>query len=47
MSASAVQGLGLSAFAFLAGYNVAGVFAFFDELSARIFRPSDAAPTKA
>jgi hypothetical protein len=47
MSASAVQGLGLSALAFLAGYNVAGVFAFFDELSARIFRPSDVAPTKA
>ncbi|MBV9251747.1 MAG: hypothetical protein JO227_21210 [Acetobacteraceae bacterium] len=32
-------GLGLSAFALLAGYNVDGVFRFLDELSDRIFRP--------
>jgi hypothetical protein len=31
--------LGLSAIAFLSGYNVSGLFAFFDEISARIFRP--------
>jgi hypothetical protein len=32
-------GLGLSAIALLAGYNVDGVFRFLDELSDRIFRP--------
>lgn len=37
-------GLGLSAFALLAGYNVDGVFRFLDELSDRIFRP--VAPAK-
>jgi hypothetical protein len=30
--------LGLSAIAFLSGYNVSGLFSFFDEVSARIFR---------
>jgi hypothetical protein len=35
-------GLGLSALALLAGYNVAGVFAFFDELSNRVFQPARA-----
>jgi hypothetical protein len=38
-------GLGLSALALLAGYNVDGVFRFLDELSERVFRPS--APAKA
>lgn len=33
-------GLGLSALALLAGYNVDGVFRFLDELSDRIFRPN-------
>ena len=33
-------GLGLSALALLAGYNVPGVFAFLDELSNRLFQPS-------
>jgi hypothetical protein len=33
-------GLGLSALALLAGYNVDGVFRFLDELSDRIFRPA-------
>jgi hypothetical protein len=37
--ADAGSGLGLSAFALLAGYNVDGVFRFLDELSDRIFRP--------
>ena len=32
-------GLGLSALALLAGYNVSGVFAFLDELCNRVFRP--------
>ena len=32
-------GLGLSALALLAGYNVSSVFAFLDELSNRIFQP--------
>jgi hypothetical protein len=36
-------GLGLSAIALLAGYNVDGVFRFLDELSDRVFRPSSAA----
>jgi len=33
-------GLGLSALALLAGYNVSGVFAFLDELSNRVFQPA-------
>lgn len=37
-------GLGLSAIALLAGYNVDGVFRFLDEFSDRIFRP--VAPSK-
>ena len=36
-------GLGLSALALLAGYNVSGVFAFLDELCSRVFRPAQAA----
>jgi len=36
-------GLGLSALALLAGYNVSGVFAFLDELCNRVFRPGQAA----
>ncbi len=40
--ADAASGLGLSAVALLAGYNVDGVFRFLDELSDRIFRPSAA-----
>jgi hypothetical protein len=35
-------GLGLSARALLAGYNVSGVFAFLDELCNRVFRPGQA-----
>jgi hypothetical protein len=35
-------GLGLSALALLAGYNVSGVFAFLDELSRRVFQPAPA-----
>jgi hypothetical protein len=35
------NGLALSALALLAGYNVPGVFAFLDDLSGRVFRPSD------
>jgi hypothetical protein len=35
-------GLGLSALALLAGYNVFGVFAFLDELCNRVFRPGQA-----
>jgi len=35
-------GLGLSALALLAGYNVSGVFAFLDELSNRVFQPAQA-----
>jgi hypothetical protein len=38
-SAETAGGLGLSALALLAGYNVDGVFRFLDELSERIFRP--------
>jgi hypothetical protein len=37
-------GLGLSALALLAGYNVSGVFAFLDELCNRVFRPGQTAP---
>jgi hypothetical protein len=37
--------LGLSAVAFLSGYNVSGLFNFFDEVSARIFRV-DGQPAK-
>ncbi|MCW3473466.1 hypothetical protein [Limobrevibacterium gyesilva] len=40
--ADAAGGLGLSAVALLAGYNVDGVFRFLDELSDRIFRPTTA-----
>jgi hypothetical protein len=36
---SETNGLGLSALALLAGYNVPGVFSFLDELSNRVFRP--------
>jgi hypothetical protein len=36
------DGLGLSALAVLAGYNVSGVFAFLDELSKRVFQPPQA-----
>ena len=46
LAASPTQGLGLSALALLAGYNVAGVFTFLDELSARLFRPVDTASGK-
>jgi hypothetical protein len=38
----AASGLGLSALALLAGYNVDGVFRFVDELSDRIFQPTAA-----
>jgi hypothetical protein len=41
-NAEAAGGLGLSAFALLAGYNVDGVFRFLDELSDRLFRPNTA-----
>jgi len=34
------SGLGLSAIALLAGYNVSGAFGFLDELSSRLFRPA-------
>jgi hypothetical protein len=37
---SETNGLALSALALLAGYNVPGVFAFLDELSNRVFRPT-------
>ena len=37
------QGLGLSALALLAGYNISGVFAFLDELSSRVFQAVPAA----
>ena len=46
LGATPTQGLGLSALALLAGYNVSGVFAFLDELSARLFRPTDTVPGK-
>jgi hypothetical protein len=46
LGASSTQGLGLSALALLAGYNVSGVLAFLDELSARLFRPIDTATGK-
>jgi len=32
------EGLGLSALALLAGYNISGVFSFLDELSNRVFQ---------
>ena len=35
-------GLGLSALALLAGYNVSVFFAFLDELCNRVFRPGQA-----
>lgn len=35
--------LSLSAIAFLAGYNVSGLFAFFDNISSRIFVGADTA----
>ncbi len=47
LGANPTQGLGLSALALLAGYNVAGVFTFLDELSARLFRPVDTTSGKA
>jgi hypothetical protein len=34
------EGLGLSALALLAGYNISGVFSFLDELSNRVFQPA-------
>lgn len=37
---SPTTGLGLSALAFLAGYNVPGMFGFLDEVSRRIFQPA-------
>jgi hypothetical protein len=37
------QGLGLSALALLAEYNISGVFAFLDELSSRVFQVAPAA----
>jgi hypothetical protein len=40
---TAATGLGLSAVALLAGYNVSGAFALLDELSNRVFRPAKAA----
>jgi hypothetical protein len=40
--ASPETGLGLSALALLAGYNVSGVFAFLDGLSNRVFQPAHA-----
>ncbi len=46
LGANPTQGLGLSALALLAGYNVSGVFAFLDELSARLFHPTETAPGK-
>lgn len=46
LGANPTQGLGLSALALLAGYNVAGVFTFLDELSARLFRPVDTTSAK-
>jgi hypothetical protein len=36
------EGLGLSALALLAGYNISGVFTFLDELSNRVFQPARA-----
>jgi hypothetical protein len=39
------EGLGLSALALLAGYNIAGVFTFLDELSNRVFQPARAGNT--
>jgi len=47
LKADPTQGLGLSALALLAGYNVSGVFSFMDELSDRLFRPASAPGTKA
>lgn len=41
----AATGLGLSALALLAGYNVTGALAFLDELSNRIFQPSKTGST--
>jgi hypothetical protein len=40
--ASPQEGLGLSALALLAGYNISGVFSFLDELSNRVFQPARA-----
>lgn len=45
-SSDQAGGLGLSALALLAGYNVDGVFRFLDELSDRIFRGPTAAAAK-
>jgi hypothetical protein len=36
-----VNGLGLSALALLAGYNVPAASAFLDDLSTRLFRPQE------
>ncbi len=44
---TAADGLGLSALALLAGYNVSGMFAFLDELSNRVFRPVPAGHAEA
>jgi hypothetical protein len=40
----AVEGIGVSALAFLAGYNVTGLFALFDDISNRIFHSGTSAP---
>ncbi|HEY3912177.1 MAG TPA: hypothetical protein VGM07_20150 [Stellaceae bacterium] len=42
-NATPTTGLGLSALALLAGFNVPLVFAFFDEISNRLFRPASPA----
>jgi hypothetical protein len=42
---TSATGLGLSALALLAGYNVTGALAFLDELSNRIFQPSKSGGT--
>ena len=40
---TSATGLGLSALALLAGYNVSGTFAFLDELYKRVFQPAKSA----
>jgi hypothetical protein len=37
MKSSSIEGIGVSALGFLAGYNVTGLFALFDDISNRIF----------
>jgi hypothetical protein len=41
LETSVMQGIGSSAVAFLAGYNVASLFRLLDDISSRIFRPID------